>query len=833
MAWQTGQQAWPKSLLPQSIAGRLYGSAGLALATILLLSLATVSYVQTSERVLTSIQDHDVALAAVLADTELLLEQHRRLVETAPIRLERKAVQRDRELAGEIAGKIERLAVSANNPLPHAVVTGLGMLTSSAHRVFDLSENFMQDEALAAVKVYAGTSSQIQSAAHRRRVDSLREADRRVADLVMRGQTLNDRIIAAALIAFLIAGPFSLLIIRSVVTRINGITTGMRRIALNDTAAPVPSIQDRDEIGEMARALEVFKRNAVTLLGNAKEIEKLNHWFDIALNNMARGLSMFDASRRLIVCNRRYLELYNLPESVATPGTPLATIAAVWRDTFGAAESSEPDAWIEALDRGLEQAQPFSEMHHLGDGRIILVQFQPLEDGGWVDLHEDVTERHRAEARIAQLARFDTLTGLANRHHFHGALEDSFATANQTGGFAVLWLDLDKFKDVNDTLGHPAGDDLLKAVAGRLRNTIRASDVVARLGGDEFAVIIGGGAAGEAEVSALAKRISAVLTAPFTIQGQSVTIGVSIGIALAPEHGATVDELLKNADIALYRAKSAGRGIYVFYSSEFEQKIKARRQIELDLRRAVDAGELTLFYQPILDLSTRRVVCCEALMRWQHAEHGMISPAEFIPLAEEIGLIGRMGEWALRQACRDAAAWPAHVKVAVNLSANQFEGTDLTAATAAALASAGLPASRLELEVTEGLLLQDNATTLATLRTLREMGVAIALDDFGTGYASLSYLRSFPFDKIKIDQSFVRDLPSRGDCVAIVRAVVDLAETLGMRTVAEGIETQEHLEQVSAAGCSEAQGYFFSRPVPADKIAAVIETCSVRLEHAA
>ncbi len=832
-------------LLPKSIAARLYGSAGLALVTIILLASGAVFYVQRTERVVTGIKEHEVDFAAVSADIELLLERHRRIVETAPIQLDRIAVERGRRLAADIADRIKLLAIEAPDHQLAVISSNHSAFAGSAHRVMSLSANFAQDEALEAVQVYTEIASKMQSAAHQQREASLQAAGRHVADLLARGQALKNWIIAAALTALFIAGPLSLLIIRSVVTRIKGITDGMRRIAVNDTAVPVPSIRDHDEIGDMTRALEVFKQNAVTLLGNAKEIEKLNHWFDIALNNMARGLSMFDAERRLIVCNRRYLELYGLPEQLAVPGTRLADIAQYWRCALGARDEDQDaaSAWFATLDQMLERGQRFTETHHLADGRTILVHVEPLDEGGWVDVHEDVTERHQADAQITQLARFDTLTGLANRHHFLSGLEDALginagrliAEKNnaESGRFAVLWLDLDKFKEVNDTLGHPAGDALLQAAAERLRGTIRANDIVARLGGDEFAILVNGSAVGEAETSGLARRIIAALAAPFSVGGQTVTIGVSIGIALSPQHGATADDLMRNADIALYRAKTGGRGTFVFYSSEFEQKIRARRQLEIDLRRAVEAGELTLFYQPILDLGLRKVSSCEALMRWNHPERGMISPAEFIALAEEIGLIGRMGEWALKQACSDAVSWPQHIKVAVNLSANQFSTSDLVAATSSALAASGLLASRLELEVTESLLLQDNVSTLATLRALRDLGVSIALDDFGTGYASLSYLRSFPFDKIKIDQSFVRDLPSRGDCVAIVRAVVDLAKTLGMRSVAEGIETMEHLDQVAAAGCDEAQGYYFSRPVPAASIAEAIAGCGVRLDRAA
>ncbi len=358
---------------------------------------------------------------------------------------------------------------------------------------------------------------------------------------------------------------------------------------------------------------------------------------------------------------------------------------------------------------------------------------------------------------------------------------------------------------------------------------MRETDFVARLGGDEFAVIMRGMTTSAAAAASLAARIEKVVSRPCDVAGHPVTVGASIGIALAPESGATPGDLMKNADIALYRAKSDGRGGHVFFCSELEQKLHERRRLEIDLRGASAAGQLELHYQPIFDLGRRQVTACEALMRWTHPDLGAISPAVFIPLAEETGLIGPLGEWAIRQACQDAVQWPEHVSVAVNLSAAQFTSSNILAVADEALRTSGLSARRLEFEVTETLLLKDEPKTRETLHDLRLLGISIALDDFGTGYSSLSYLRSFPFDTIKIDQTFVRDLPDHRDSVAIVRAIADLAKTLGMRTIAEGVETLAHLEKVEAAGCDEAQGYYFSRPVPAGRILEVIEGCRVKV----
>lgn len=520
--------------------------------------------------------------------------------------------------------------------------------------------------------------------------------------------------------------------------------------------------------------------------------------------------------------------------SGAVEGTGAKTVAVQGSTTFHnrilqpnlaaiEAASGGVYAWLENLQNVLDTGRPFSESHELDDGRTVLVNTQPLADGGWVDLHEDITEKRASEAQIAKLARFDTLTGLANRHHFQENLNQALLGLDTFDRFAILWFDLDRFKTINDTLGHPAGDEVLKSVADRLRVCVRDTDFVARLGGDEFAIIISGPGVVERDAAQLADRLLRKLSAPYEIFDKVVSIGVSIGIAVAPGHGTNAEDLIKHADIALYQAKARGRGMFVVFNSNLETEITARDRAEVDLRRAIAANELLLHYQPILDVKTGKVKSCEALMRWQHPTRGMVSPAEFIPLAEEIGLIEVMGEWAIQKACHDAAAWPGGIKVAVNLAATQLTSSEVVKAVANALAKSGLPASRLELEVTETIMLKDNASTIEALQALRGMGVTIALDDFGTGYASLSYLRSFPFDKLKIDQCFVKEIASRDDCFAIVKTVVSLARSLGMSSVAEGIETPEILERVISAGCDELQGYLFSRPVSATDLRAALQ----------
>jgi diguanylate cyclase (GGDEF)-like protein len=386
---------------------------------------------------------------------------------------------------------------------------------------------------------------------------------------------------------------------------------------------------------------------------------------------------------------------------------------------------------------------------------------------------------------------------------------------------AVLYLDLDNFKSVNDTLGHQVGDELLKVVASRLRGCVREVDTVARVGGDEFA-IIQSGIAHASDTATLARRICDDLRAPYNLLGHTVTADISIGIAVAPHDGTEPNELLKNADMALYGAKSDGGGMYRFFEPEMDARMKARRTLELALRAALANGEFELYYQPLVDLQKDKVTSCEALLRWQRPGHDMVSPAEFIPLAEEIGLIVPLGEWVLRKACADAMLWPDEIKVAVNLSPIQVMNKNLVPVVVSALAASGLPARRLEIEITESVLLHNTEMTLATLHQLHQFGVKISMDDFGTGYSSLSYLRSFPFDKIKIDRCFVSGLADGEDSCVIVQAIAGLAKNLGIMTTAEGVETEQQLKLVKSLGCTEMQGFLFSPPRRVEDLAQIL-----------
>ncbi|HEX4800817.1 MAG TPA: EAL domain-containing protein, partial [Sphingomicrobium sp.] len=438
-------------------------------------------------------------------------------------------------------------------------------------------------------------------------------------------------------------------------------------------------------------------------------------------------------------------------------------------------------------------------------------------------LKQETEERVRAEALVNHMARHDALTLLPNRVLFRENLKQDIARARRDHPLAVLCLDLDNFKAVNDTLGHPIGDALLKMVAERLAGCLETSDMVARLGGDEFAIVQREGSQ-PVGARVLAQSLIDAIGAPFDVDGHTVVIGTSVGIALAPNDGDGPDEALKNADLALYRAKAEGRGTYRFFEAAMDAEMQARRLLDLDLRAALARDEFELYYQPLVDLQAAQLNGFEALLRWKHPVRGMVSPADFIPLAEEIGVITSIGAWVLKQACAEAARWPSHLTIAVNLSPVQFKNRALVLDVIAALGASGLAANRLELEITEAVMLQDTEATLATLRQLKDLGVHISMDDFGTGYSSLSYLRKFPFDKIKIDQSFVRDLESRPESMAIVRAVAGLGSTLGIPTTAEGVETLDQLKAVKAEGCTQVQGFLIGKPQPASQIPALLKS---------
>jgi diguanylate cyclase (GGDEF)-like protein len=538
---------------------------------------------------------------------------------------------------------------------------------------------------------------------------------------------------------------------------------------------------------------------------------------DTAINNMSQGLLLYDSSERLVVCNRRYISMYGLSADVVRPGLSLRDLV-VYRKKTGSFKG-DVDAFVTAVRRNVALGKITHTTVETADGRLIQIVNQPLKSG-WLTTHEDITERTHAEEKIRHLAHFDALTDLPNRALFHERLRQELAQTAPDRQLAVLYIDIDEFKSVNDSLGHMIGDELLKSVARRLGACIGSTDFVARLGGDEFA-IVKTAIENPAEAADLATQALHAIRAPCDCLGHQVTSDASIGIALVPLHGTDLDQILKNADLAMYAAKSAGRRTWRFFEPAMDARVQARRMLETDLRKAIADEALEVYYQPCLSLLDNRITGCEALLRWRHPERGMVSPAEFIPIAEETGLINELGEWVLAKACTEAVTWPEGINLAVNVSPVQFKSGTLALKIVAALAASGLPASRLELEITEAVLIRDDDAALEILHQLRAIGVRIALDDFGTGYSSLSYLQRFPFDKIKIDRCFVNDLAEAGGS-SIVQAVVNIAAARHMTTTAEGVETSRQQELLRALGCTEMQGYLFSAPKPAEQVREIL-----------
>jgi diguanylate cyclase (GGDEF)-like protein len=610
------------------------------------------------------------------------------------------------------------------------------------------------------------------------------------------------------------------------------------RERLGNTVVPGPTVQEftdgriiiytdypMPDGGGMATHEDVTGREEISArlktqydLGKAQEenLRIRNLQFDTAINNMSQGLCFFDAAHRLIVCNDRYIEMYDLPPDRVGPGTSLTEIVDM-RFEAGSFPAMSRDEYLHWRGNVAISAKPTESIVELRNGRTFKIRHRPMPDFGWVATHEDITEQRRSEVKIEYMAHHDSLTDLANRVLLNERLEHALDKIDTEQMVAVHHLDLDQFKAVNDTFGHPAGDKLLKIVADRLRGLVRETDTIARMGGDEF-VIVQSAIADPADATCLAQRVIKLMSEPYDLDGQQAVIGASIGISVGPGDGSSPDKLLRNADLALYRAKGDGRGTFRFFEPAMDFQMQNRRIMEQDLRKALPAGEFELYYQPVVNLVNNEISGFEALLRWHHPNQGLIAPVTFIPLAEEIGFIVPLGEWVIRQACAAAVRWPGDLRVAVNISAVQFRNPGLMQVIVGALANSGLHPTRLEIEITETVLLENKETTLDVLHQLRALGVRIAMDDFGTGYSSLTYLQCFPFDKIKIDRSFVKDIADNTGSLNIVRAVAALANGMGMTATAEGVETREQLDRITSEGCTEMQGFLFSQPLPAHEI---------------
>ena len=518
-----------------------------------------------------------------------------------------------------------------------------------------------------------------------------------------------------------------------------------------------------------------------------------------------------------MICNQNYIDMFGVSTDVVKPGCHLRDLI-LHRQQLGSFVGDVDDYCARFLDPKNDVVN--DTVISTSDGRMIRLIYKRSPDGGWATTLEDVTELRRVAAKLEHLAHYDPLTGLPNRTLFQRNAEGLLLQTADVQ-FAILYIDIDEFKRINDSLGHLIGDEFLRGVSGRLLEAVGPSDFVARLGGDEFA-IIQRDVVSNGDVSELIARIYQALRTPFDCLGHSLSSDASIGIAIAPRHGSDLFALLKSADLAMYAAKAAGRRTHRFFEPSMEAQANSRRELERDLRMAMHDGGFEMHYQPLVDLRSNAIVGCEALLRWRHPVRGMVSPAEFIPIAEETGLIEEIGQWVLRTACAEAVLWPASIRIAVNVSPIQFKSPTLSLKVAAALAETGLDPRRLELEITEAVLIADDDAALVALNQLRALGVHIALDDFGTGYSSLSYLQRFPFDKIKIDRSFVRDLIGGTGSPAIIKAVVSIATDRNMITTAEGVETTEQRDMVQSLGCTQMQGYLFSSARPAHQIRAML-----------
>jgi diguanylate cyclase (GGDEF)-like protein len=558
-----------------------------------------------------------------------------------------------------------------------------------------------------------------------------------------------------------------------------------------------------------------------------KNLARTNMLLNAMLANMPHGVCMFGPDKKLIVANKLYYTMYGIDPNAFGRGASLLEILQA-RVAAGTSPRDAERYVAERLEKAFIQ-EPGEIVDELTDGRTFSISRQAMPGGGSVAIHQDITTQRRAQAKISHLAHYDGLTNLANRVQFLEQVNKVVRRLQSQGGcYAIHLLDLDRFKEVNDSLGHAVGDSLLFEVASRLRGGVGPNDVVARLGGDEFTVLQYVGAGGAAAAIALAEKLLGVISQPFDIDMHRLEVETSIGIVLAPEHGLLADELIKKADLALYRAKSAGRNGWRLFEPDMAQQADSRLALAMDLRKALARDEFVLHYQPVVDTATSAVVGTEALIRWRNPARGMVAPNDFIPLAEDTGLIIPVGEWVLQRACRDAVAWPSDVSVAVNVSAVQMRSGQLVELVERTLRETGLAARRLELEFTESVLLQHDEQNLRVLHELKELGIAIVLDDFGTGYSSLSYLLKFPFDKIKIDRSFVAELSRRDDCAAIVSAVAALARGLDIAITAEGVETAEQLMLLRLAGCPLAQGFLFGRPCPKEELVFEAEPVALR-----
>lgn len=554
-------------------------------------------------------------------------------------------------------------------------------------------------------------------------------------------------------------------------------------------------------------------RQMLHVVGPDSEGKVSQQFFDMAFSNIKIGVSLWDVRNNLVLANRRFFDITELNSDIVTIGMNFVDYSELVANR-GAMRGLKPNEILGSRMSVVSRGKDVSYDEDWPNGKIISVEHRHIGNGFWLMTYEDITDRKQAQSQVAYLANHDPLTRLGNRNYFMTRFKEVLSRKIDV---AMFYIDLDKFKEVNDTMGHPCGDVVLRLVSRRLASCFRQDDIVCRLGGDEFAVIVSSARTRE-QVSSLARRVINLLSEPFDVDGRKIAIGASIGIVMSSEDGSDHDELLKRADLALYNAKDSGRGMSCFFEVEMERSAMNRRLLEDDLRLAIDRNQLQLFYQPIVNARTRKVAGYEALMRWNHPTMSFVSPVDFIPIAELSGLINSIGSWALRRACSDAAKWSGGRSVAVNLSAVQFGSPTIIRDIGEAILFSNLEPSRLEIEITESVLIKDAARAKELMHEMKKLGVRISIDDFGTGYSSLSYLKDFEFDKVKIDKAFVDSLGNNRVGDAIVRAVTHLADDIGMSVVAEGVETEFQLEWLKAEKCAQVQGYLFSKPRPCEEL---------------
>jgi len=804
--------------------------AALSLLAVLTLTGASVYFAGRTKTAAHLLLEDGVVGSSLANQLELLLQEHKGLVRSAPAELDRERLattrKAARELNHEILADIEHGLSAAGmrsasfTELAKQLKSELPAMFNASERVLDFADNFVQDRAQG---IAQGPYTFISDHALGQISEWRDEQSRTMNDQVDRLFAYSDILVAWAYGSTgttLLIGFVGCAIMQGVLRRLRQIQGAVLRLADCDAAAEVAILAEVDEIDAMTRAVQVFRHNTRQIIAQEAELRRANFRFETALTHMSQGLCQYDAHGRLDVFNQRFCEIYRLVHEQIHAGLTFHDVLRLSVET-----GNHPDQTVEELTAErqsfVDRRESRMILQELGDGRVVAISHRPVLGGGWVETYEDITARRATEAQVVYMARHDGLTGLPNRLVFHERLELALVEAGRGTRSAVLCLDLDHFKAVNDTLGHPVGDGLLHSVSTRLLACVREGDTVARFGGDEFAIIQAGVTRPE-DATLLAERIISAIEVPFLIDGHQIVIGVSIGLVHVPDDGSSAAMLLKNADIALYRAKSDGRGAFCFFKPAMDAFLQARRKLELELRKALQEQEFELFYQPVVNLNLDEVSGFEALLRWRHPNRGILSPEDFMSVAEETALIIPLGEWVIRQACADAATWPTELVVSINLSPGQFKSKNLVPAIAHSIRASGLPANRLELEITEAVLLQDNPSTLGILHELRALGARIAIDDFGTGDSFFSFLRNFPVDKIKIDQSFIRDLRTRGEAIHIVRAIQGLSAGLGMMTSAEGVETEEQVTTLRAEGCAEAQGYLFSPPTSASEVVSVV-----------